>query len=70
MEAFGLASHYYSDTHRTRADNVFSHRGHVAIYEHLRRRDPEGAALATEEHILASWKRHKKRVLASRAAQA
>jgi DNA-binding FadR family transcriptional regulator len=70
VQAFGLASHYYRDTHRTRADNVFSHRGHVAIYGHLRRRDPDGAARATEEHILASWKRHKKRVVTSRAAQA
>jgi DNA-binding FadR family transcriptional regulator len=68
VQAFGLASHHYSDTHRTRADNVFSHRGHVAIYEQLRRRDPDGAARVTEEHILGSWKRHKKRLLASRAA--
>jgi DNA-binding GntR family transcriptional regulator len=41
----------------------------VAIYEQLRRRDPDGAARVTEEHILGSWKRHKKRLLASRAAQ-
>ncbi len=70
VQGFGLASPQYRDAHRTRADNVFSHRGHVAIYEHLRRRDPDGAAQATGEHILGSWKRHKKRVVALRAAQA
>lgn len=70
VQAFGLANHNYSDTHRTRADNVYSHRGHLAIYEHIRRRDADGAAGAVEKHILSSWKRHKKRLAASRGAPA
>lgn len=65
VQGFGMTHHYYSGTHRGRADNVFSHRGHVAIYEQLRRRDPEGAARAVEEHIVLSWKRYKERLASS-----
>jgi DNA-binding FadR family transcriptional regulator len=32
-----------------------AHAGHTAIYEQLRRRDPEGAAAAMEEHIRGTW---------------
>jgi DNA-binding FadR family transcriptional regulator len=32
-----------------------SHRGHVAIYEHLLQRDSEGAAAALEDHISGTW---------------
>jgi DNA-binding FadR family transcriptional regulator len=32
-----------------------AHLGHTAIYEQLRRRDPEGAAAAMQEHIRTTW---------------
>jgi DNA-binding FadR family transcriptional regulator len=32
-----------------------AHAGHTAIYEHLRRHDPEGAAAAMQEHIRTTW---------------
>jgi DNA-binding FadR family transcriptional regulator len=34
---------------------LMSHRGHVAIYERLAARDPDGASAAMREHILRSW---------------
>jgi DNA-binding GntR family transcriptional regulator len=34
---------------------MMSHRGHVAIYERLVARDPDGAAEVMREHILRSW---------------
>jgi DNA-binding FadR family transcriptional regulator len=34
---------------------MMSHRGHVAIYEQLAARDPDGAAEVMREHILRSW---------------
>ncbi|MGO9334373.1 MAG: FadR/GntR family transcriptional regulator [Acidimicrobiales bacterium] len=34
---------------------LMSHRGHVAIYERLAARDPDGASAAMREHILESW---------------
>jgi DNA-binding FadR family transcriptional regulator len=34
---------------------MMSHRGHVAIYERLAGRDPDGAAKVMREHILGSW---------------
>ena len=34
---------------------LMSHRGHVAIYERLAARDPDGAAEVMREHILGSW---------------
>lgn len=37
------------------ADIQQSHRGHVAIYEHLVARDSDGAAAAMDEHITGSW---------------
>jgi DNA-binding FadR family transcriptional regulator len=36
-----------------------AHRGHTAIYERLRSRDPEGAATAMQEHIRGTWTRRK-----------
>jgi hypothetical protein len=44
-------------THRTRADNVILHRGHVAIYEQLLKREPEGAVGAVEEHTLGGLRK-------------
>jgi DNA-binding GntR family transcriptional regulator len=38
-----------------------SHLGHVAIYEQLRRRDPEAAAGAMAEHILGTWTMRKQK---------
>jgi DNA-binding FadR family transcriptional regulator len=32
-----------------------SHVGHVAIYERIAARDPEGASLAMQNHIMESW---------------
>jgi DNA-binding FadR family transcriptional regulator len=32
-----------------------AHAGHTAIYEQLRRHDPEGAAAAMQEHIRTTW---------------
>jgi DNA-binding FadR family transcriptional regulator len=32
-----------------------AHAGHTAIYEQLRRHDPEGAAAAMQEHIRRTW---------------
>ena len=34
---------------------LMSHRGHVAIYERLAARDPDGASAEMREHILRSW---------------
>ena len=38
------------------------HVGHVAIYEHLLRHDPDGAAAAMQEHIRGTWtlRKHKR----------
>jgi DNA-binding FadR family transcriptional regulator len=36
-------------------DIQLAHRGHTAIYEQLRRRDPDGAAAAMQEHIRGTW---------------
>ena len=38
-----------------------SHLGHVAIYEHLLRRDGEGAAAVMQEHIRGTWKLRKRK---------
>jgi DNA-binding FadR family transcriptional regulator len=64
QEAFAMNNTYYAGTHRTRADNMISHRGHVAIYEQLLNRDPEGAARAVADHIVGGWERYKKRLSA------
>ncbi len=37
------------------ADLAGTHGGHLAIYGRLAARDPDGAAVAMREHILASW---------------
>jgi len=55
LQPIALAQSYYGATHRTRQDNLRSHRGHVAIYEQLLANDPEGAAEAVKTHILGSW---------------
>jgi DNA-binding FadR family transcriptional regulator len=68
QEAFAMTSKFYAGTHRTRADNVISHRGHVAIYEQLLARDPEGAARAVQEHICGGWERYKKRLASNGAS--
>jgi DNA-binding FadR family transcriptional regulator len=38
-----------------------SHAGHVAIYEHLARHDPDAAADAMYDHIMTSWLRRRTR---------
>lgn len=38
-----------------------SHLGHVAVYEQLRRRDPDAAAQAMAEHILGTWTMRKQK---------
>lgn len=38
-----------------RSDCEASNAGHIAIYERLAARDPDGAAAAMSEHILRSW---------------
>ena len=38
---------------------MMSHRGHVAIYERLAARDPDGASAEMREHILGSWLQRK-----------
>jgi GntR family transcriptional regulator, galactonate operon transcriptional repressor len=60
VQPVALANTYYGRTHRTREDNLRSHRGHVAIYEQLVKRDAEGAARAVEAHILGSWATYKR----------
>jgi DNA-binding FadR family transcriptional regulator len=65
VQPLALTSTYYSRTHRVPEDNMRSHRGHVAIYKQLSKRDPEGAARAAKAHILSSWEIYKKRAQAS-----
>jgi DNA-binding FadR family transcriptional regulator len=65
VQPLALTSTYYSRTHRVPEDNIRSHRGHVAIYNQLARRDPEGAARAVKTHILSSWEIYKDRAQAS-----
>ena len=36
-----------------------AHVGHVAIYEHLRQRDADGAAAAMQQHIRGTWTQRK-----------
>jgi DNA-binding FadR family transcriptional regulator len=38
-----------------------AHLDHTAIYEQLRRRDPDGAAAAMQEHIRGTWTLRKAR---------
>ena len=65
VQPLAMSSPYYSRTHRVPEDNRRSHRGHVAIYKQLAKRDPEGAARAVKTHILSTWEFHKKRAQAS-----
>jgi DNA-binding FadR family transcriptional regulator len=65
VQPLALTSTYYSRTHRVPEDNIRSHRGHVAIYKQLAKRDPEGAARAVNAHILSSWEIYKNRAQAS-----
>ncbi len=65
VQPLALTSTYYSRTHRAPEDNMRSHRGHVAIYKQLSKRDPEGAARAVKAHILSSWEIYKKRAQAA-----
>jgi DNA-binding FadR family transcriptional regulator len=65
VQPLALTSPYYSRTHRVPEDNLRSHRGHVAIYKQLAKRDPEGAARAVKTHILSSWEIYKSRAQAS-----
>ena len=66
VQPLALTSTYYSRTHRVTDDNIRSHRGHVAIYKQLAKRDPEGAARAVKTHILSSWEIYKDRARGSR----
>jgi DNA-binding FadR family transcriptional regulator len=66
VQPIALSNSYYGATHRTRQDNVRSHRGHVAIFERLRARDAEGAAQAVATHILGSWDVYKRSLRRSR----
>ncbi len=65
VQPLAMSSPYYSRTHRVPEDNRRSHRGHVAIYKQLAKRDPEGAARAVKTHILSSWEFYKKRAQAT-----
>jgi DNA-binding FadR family transcriptional regulator len=65
VQPLAMSSTYYSRTHRVPEDNIRSHRGHVAIYKQLAKRDPKGAARAVNEHILSSWEIYKDRAQAS-----
>ena len=65
VQPLALTSTYYSRTHRVAEDNIRSHRGHVAIYKQLAKRDPEGAARAVNAHILSSWEIYKNRAQAA-----
>lgn len=65
VQPLALTSTYYRHTHRAPEDNMRSHRGHVAIYKQLSKRDPEGAARAVRTHILSSWEIYKDRAQAS-----
>ena len=65
VQPLALTSTYYSRTHRVPEDNMRSHRGHVAIYKQLSKRDPEGAARAVKAHILSSWEIYKNRAQAA-----
>ena len=60
VQPIALAHRYYGATHRTRADNLRSHRGHVEIYKALSKHDASGAAHAVETHILGSWAIYKR----------
>ena len=52
------ASSRYNGPRET-ADLEGAHRGHLAIYQRLAARDPEGAATVMREHILDSWLKRK-----------
>ncbi|HXR23377.1 MAG TPA: FCD domain-containing protein [Acidimicrobiales bacterium] len=65
VQPLAMSSTYYSRTHRVPEDNIRSHRGHVAIYKQLAKRDPEGAARAVNAHILSSWEIYKSRARSS-----
>jgi DNA-binding FadR family transcriptional regulator len=65
VQPLALTSTYYSRTHRIPEDNIRSHRGHVAIFKQLSKRDPEGASRAVNAHILSSWEIYKNRAQAA-----
>ena len=67
VQPVALANSYYGATHRTRSDNLRSHKGHVEIYNQLLRHDPDGAARAVEAHILDSWAAYKRHAPALQA---
>jgi DNA-binding FadR family transcriptional regulator len=55
IHPYARASTRYNGTATSLEDLSSTHRGHVAIYERLRARDPAGAAAAMQEHIMRSW---------------
>ncbi len=54
VHPYARASTRYNPQMR-RAEIAASHEGHVAIYERIAARDPEGAFLAMQDHIMGSW---------------
>lgn len=54
IHPYARASRRYSPP-TNEADIREAHRGHVAIYERLSRRDADGAAAAMQEHIRGTW---------------
>ena len=60
VQPIALANAYYGATHKTREDNLRSHRGHVAIYEQLVKGDADATAREVEAHIMGSWETYKR----------
>ncbi len=64
VQPIALANTYYGATHKSRDDNLRSHRGHVAIYQKLSKGDPDATAHEVEAHILGSWAAYKRKLRA------
>jgi DNA-binding GntR family transcriptional regulator len=69
VQPIALANTYYGATHKSREDNLRSHRGHVAIYEQLSKGDADATAHEVEAHILGSWAEYKRKLRASSRAR-
>ena len=62
VQSIALANTYYGATHKTREDNLRSHRGHVAIYDQLSKGDPDPTAREVEAHMMGSWATYKRKL--------